>query len=194
MSRKVVARLWLRMAEIFGHRWTSTFGETPDSGAGLTWSQALKGMSAAQLRRGVAAAALGPNAWPPTLPEFRALCLGVPSYASVAVDLRAARELPFTRLVWSLLDAYTYRRVDVGQASRMLREAYDAAVEHVFRGGEIPPAPAGELPEQPKPLTPAPREVAEAEIQAMQRILGDADAEVDDATGEDDLEGDPCTP
>lgn len=177
------------MTEIFGHRWTSTYGETDTAiiGAGRTWATALAGMGPEQIRRGIAAAALGADPWPPSLPAFRALCLGIPSFHSVAVDMRTARALPMSRLVWAHLDSYAYSRAEASQASRMLREAYDAAVDYLLAGGTLPaPSPAIEDSPAP-PRTPATREVAERALGEMERILAAA-VVTDAATGADDLD------
>ena len=40
--------LWVRMAEIYGHRWTSSYGDS-ESGAARTWAKGLAGVSPAQL-------------------------------------------------------------------------------------------------------------------------------------------------
>ena len=45
--------LWVRMAEIYGHRWTSSYGDS-ESGAARTWAKGLAGVSPAQLAAGLA--------------------------------------------------------------------------------------------------------------------------------------------
>lgn len=182
-------RLWQRMTEIFGHRWTSTYGETNTAaaGAGSTWAAALSGMEPEQIRRGIAAAALGADPWPPSLPAFRAACLGIPSFNTVAVDLRTARALPMSRLVWSHLDSYAYSRSEIGQANRMLREAYDAAADYLLAGGTLPEPSVAIEDSPPAPRTPATREVAERALGEMDRILGAVQV-TDAATGSDALD------
>src|SRR3569833_1261277 len=67
--------LWTRMEEIYPHRWSATLG-APGSSAFRTWRRALADLSVAQLARGVAACICRSDPWPPSLPEFRTLCLG----------------------------------------------------------------------------------------------------------------------
>jgi len=58
------------MTELYGTRWTSQHGETPT----LTWQQGLADMSAADLGTGIVTSVKSGEAWPPSLPEFRAYC------------------------------------------------------------------------------------------------------------------------
>lgn len=158
---------------MFGHTWLSQYGARPDGIGGDTWAAALAGITGAQLATGLQATlALGSD-YPPSAPKFRALCLGIPSLATVRAELarRDARRSPFVVLVWSHIDAHRYRMSDADRADRMLREAYDAAREHVMRGGSMP-EPAVEL-EAPAPMkrTPAPPEVAERHLSDLATAL-----------------------
>lgn len=63
-------RLWLRMAGTFGHRWTSSYGETPHP----AWVDGLSDMSVEDLRLGLEACLSWPGEWPPSLVQFRRLC------------------------------------------------------------------------------------------------------------------------
>lgn len=69
------------MADIYGHRWTSQYGDTDERN---TWARALADLSADQLavglRRcveiGADRAQTQREDWPPTAGEFRGYCLG----------------------------------------------------------------------------------------------------------------------
>jgi hypothetical protein len=69
------------MAKIYGHRWTASFGVADDG----TWAKGLRGMTGPQIAMGLSRCVERGDAWPPSLPEFRALCtptledLGLPS-------------------------------------------------------------------------------------------------------------------
>lgn len=158
------------MAEVYGTRWTSAYGDNPDTGAGPTWAKGLAGVEPRQLAAGLSASIASADPWPPTLPEFRARCLGIPPVASVRLD--ATKAEPFTRLVWQFLDGYRYRQASADQADRLLREAYELAREHVMRGGALPEPAAAEIEHAPapKPEIPATREEREAHLRAL---LGD---------------------
>jgi hypothetical protein len=96
------------------------------------------------LRRGIEACVSRPGNWPPALPAFRALCLGIPDLEAVEKDLRNAghRRQPFTVLVWQHLDSWAFRHADNRDAHNQVRAAYDRAVEHRMRGGDLPVPPA----------------------------------------------------
>lgn len=71
-----IDRLWLRMAKMYGHRWVSSYGETDDG----TWRTGLQGLTPTQIGAGIAKCLQrrsrdGSEDWPPTLSEFRAMCL-----------------------------------------------------------------------------------------------------------------------
>lgn len=158
------------MAEIYGHRWTAAYGDDPERGAGETWAKGLAGLTPAQLAEGLSSCIATADPWPPTLPEFRARCLGIPPLASVRLDARKAS--PFTRLVWQHLDGYRYQQAPADQSDRLLREAYELAREHVMRGGALPAdSPELEGPERRKPV-PASPEVAAAAMEAIRQDLG----------------------
>jgi hypothetical protein len=65
-----IDRIWERMAGIFGHKWTSSYGAEPSD----TWLAGLIDMSEEELRTGLVACLTWPEEWPPTLPQFRQLC------------------------------------------------------------------------------------------------------------------------
>lgn len=61
------------MTEIYGHKWTSSFGDSDDEG---TWAAGLADLSMEQLKSGFIACVRRADPWPPSLPEFRTLCGG----------------------------------------------------------------------------------------------------------------------
>lgn len=132
--------LWRRLAAIYGHRWVSNYGSNPEGVGGDTWRHGLAGMTGDQLATGLRACALSGEGWPPTLPEFRALCFGIPSYSEVSVMLKpgAVKVSPFARLVYANLDPYQLRQADTRTARQLTLEAYALACKHVYSGGELP--------------------------------------------------------
>ena len=166
--------LWLRMADIYGSRWTSAYGEDPDGSAGETWAKGLAGVTPQQLADGLTASIASADPWPPTLPEFRARCLGIPPLAQVKLALRdeGAAKPPFIALIFEALDYYNWRMADQRIADRMLADAYAVAREHVMLGGELPlPRAALESPEKRKPVPPSP-EVVERHMANIREELG----------------------
>lgn len=169
-----IRTLWLRMSECYGHRWTSAYGEDAGAGAGLTWTKGLAKLTNEQLARGITQAIASADPWPPTLPAFRAMCLGIPSLGAVKHELRHGKGMrsPFLRLVWDRVDGYLFARADVDKADRMLAEAYQLAAEYVMLGGPMPQEAAGAI-EQQKPVKPvrASRETAERHLAEIAKKL-----------------------
>ena len=175
ISATALETLWARMAEIYGHRWSSSYGAEPCD----TWAKGLAGLSRQQIADGLKACLRSTDPWPPSLPQFRALCYGIPELFAVRAELLAHLRpgsgfpSPFARLVWSMLDTYRWRNADGDKGDRMLREAYDAAKAHVMAGGPLPETPAAaiEQREAPKPK-PANPEAAKAALERLGALLG----------------------
>lgn len=70
---RLLERLWLKMAEMFGHRWTASFGVSADPSS--AWASTLKGLDGRQLAHGLNVVAARGEEWPPSAPAFRAMCL-----------------------------------------------------------------------------------------------------------------------
>lgn len=180
--------LWLRMAEIYGHRWTSAYGDNPDQGAAQTWAKGLEHLTPAQLAHGLTTAIASADGWPPTLPEFRSMCLGIPTFAAVKHELRSTKESgkrsPFIRQVWTFIDGYLLARADADKADRMLRDAYLLAAEYVMRGGQLP-SPAEAVIEHEKHARPTPADpaVARRYLDEIGKQLGMGD-KAEDGEGE----------
>jgi len=64
-----MAALWVRMSEIYGHRWTSSYGEEPNK----AWVDGLRDSPNDDFVRAVEYLKDGGDEWPPNLPEFKAL-------------------------------------------------------------------------------------------------------------------------
>ncbi len=55
------------MAEMFGHKWSSTMGEFPNK----TWREACQQFGENEWRNAIAMLKISTDPWPPSLPEFR---------------------------------------------------------------------------------------------------------------------------
>lgn len=179
MSRNL-AELWSAMQAIYGHRWASSYGTEPDGIAAATWAAGLDGLTSGQIAAGVRACLASGEGWPPALPEFRALCLGIPDFASVQREMRGGAPVTgFGVLVWQSLDGWAYRHTDTVGATRMLRSAYDEAREYVIGGGVVP-TPAREVldaaPRRPRPADPA---VARRALEDIASMLGRSEPKVE---------------
>ena len=172
-------RLWERMTALYGHAWTSAHGVTatkPETDRltidGETWQRALVGVTGQQFAAGLDACITEGGEFPPSAPRFRAMCLGIPSLAKVKREWNEWRVTPFTRLVHEHLDDWLYRQSDASKADRLLREAYEAACEHVMAGGAMPDDPAGELTHEKPEFKRASRETAAKHCAEIAKTLG----------------------
>lgn len=92
LARPLLDKLWIKMAEFYGHRWTSSFGVIADPEH--TWAKVLAGVTGAQLANGMHALMDRPAEfdWPPPANVFRDLCLqvkGLPSEAQAWDEARS---------------------------------------------------------------------------------------------------------
>lgn len=79
--------LWERMIQVYGHRWSSAFGEATDKSGGLSdaariWQVGLRKMTRDMIKSGLNRCLDRADGWPPTLPEFRALCASPADWAT----------------------------------------------------------------------------------------------------------------
>lgn len=65
--------LWVRMAEIYGHKWVSSFGEKPN----YAWTVGLENIPPTAIKYGIEAIINSGDSWPPSLPEFVDYCSGI---------------------------------------------------------------------------------------------------------------------
>lgn len=158
------------MTATYPHKWVSAVGDDSRSPAGRAWARSLAGLTRQHIDRGLDACRNSSDPWPPSLPEFKALCLGIPSFAAVKLDTERAE--PFTRMVWLYLDGFRMRQVSAEQGERMMRDAYELAREHAMRGGELPePVPAIKH-EKDRPNVPADPAERQRRIEQARRDLG----------------------
>lgn len=92
LSQHLLDKLWIKMAEFYGHRWTSSFGVIADPEH--TWAKVLSGITGAQLANGLHALVerSAEFDWPPPANVFLSLCQqvkGLPSEAQAWDEARA---------------------------------------------------------------------------------------------------------
>jgi hypothetical protein len=185
IDANVIAHLWERMAMLYGHRWASSYGETDDG----TWLRGLVGLTREQIGVGISRAIQSGEAWPPTLPQFRAWCeptaadLGIPAfedaYREACVGLR-----PHTDHTWShpvvyhaahSVGRYEFLHLNDDTLRRMFRRAYDVMVTRAKRGEAL------DIP-VPKTLPPVPirrtRATGERALTRIRQLLNMGDTHV----------------
>lgn len=98
-------------------------------------------MTGQQIAAGLTSCMTRADPWPPSLPEFRLMCMQVPTLAQVRRDLREnaiENFSAFTLSVYRRLDVFLYRRADVKYAEAMLRDAFEEATTALLRGEKLP--------------------------------------------------------
>jgi hypothetical protein len=178
-----VRKLWVRMAAIYGYRWTSAYGERCDDDDGVltipgdTWQRGLSGVSEHRIGTGLNACLMSADPWPPTLPHFRALCMEIPSLALVIKIIRNGENFtPFVSLVWHQLDANRFRQASIDKSDLLLRDAYGIAREHAMSGAAMPVQRAAIAHTEPAKTYPSSRpsdpDIAKRELNKMAVMLG----------------------
>jgi len=77
LEQGLLDKLWIKMTEMYGHRWTANFGVLADPDH--SWASVLKGLTKEQLANGLNALVDKPEEfdWPPPANVFRSMCLQV---------------------------------------------------------------------------------------------------------------------
>jgi hypothetical protein len=161
LSDNDIAFLWASMGSTYGAKWTQQYGVDVKGPQACKWRDGLEDIDRQQLLAALDADVKRGSAFVPTLPEFRALCLAIPSVFFVRQEIDAQaramnshqtppRMTPFARLTWQLIDSYKYRHGTDSACDAMFKRAYDGAREHVMDGGDLPQEPVA-LIEQAKP-------------------------------------------
>lgn len=94
LPQRLLDQLWVKMAEFYGHRWTSSFGVIADPEH--TWAKVLTGVTGAQLANGLNALIKRSAEfdWPPPANVFLSLCQqvkGLPSEAQAWDEARSGQ-------------------------------------------------------------------------------------------------------
>jgi len=178
----VIESIWLVMNTLYGHRWHSSQGMKPSALALALWADALEGLDETQIKTGIKACSKLGDDWPPSLPQFRKLCLGIPPFVRVKQEIRQSDYSAFTRFVMGFLDYWQYRNADQYQAEKLLRQAYECAVIQRMEGAPLPEPPAALL-KKPEPAKPITEEERQAKIKVNQLAAEKAIKEIKELFG-----------
>src|SRR5690606_29718845 len=188
---KMITDLWGVMVALFGVKWSSQFGETPDVSG--QWRQTLSGITRQQIAGALSDIRNSGRVWPPTAPEFRSMCLaaGKPKippmealYAEIN-QLNHSGRKDYSHVSPILyhtinrnLDFYNFKMVEEWKAFKMFEVAYKATLFQIECGEELATPP------EPETLLPAPKPTiaTEADIkktaEARAKLLAMFDIEV----------------
>ncbi len=166
--------LWKKMSRIYGHKWTSAYGDEPLD----EWQSVLVGINGEMMAKGFGLMINSFQSWPPCAVDFRALCLPAPSDYGLTSEDKAFQmavgnvtektpEVVYTlRQMGS--EAYKLKRSDDEQeAKRRWSKWYAETVEYVMAGGELP-EPEKQLEELRQP---ADSDIASDEIAKMKALF-----------------------
>jgi hypothetical protein len=150
--------IWKRMVEIYGHKWSSQMGRAMDgeklSDAATTWRFGLSGLTHDQVAFGFNELIASGREWPPSLLEFRKLCLlnilaDVPTLDEVVSTLisLSTRQGSLARrykhplaLAVSLacrragVDIYSIRHAKLADAKHMVKPSYEQCLKTGWNG------------------------------------------------------------
>ena len=80
LAQTLLDKLWLKMTEMYGTRWTASVGDCPDQDH--AWSTVLGGLNGREIANGLNVLVERGLEWPPSAPEFRRMCLHIPGLPS----------------------------------------------------------------------------------------------------------------
>lgn len=125
-----IKNLWKRMAAIYGHRWVSSFGESDEDG---TWLRGLQDVPASLIGQGLEKCIKFRNDdWPPSLPEFRRLCIGIPSVEIACEDALRGNNDSLSRAIRSYIGSWNLEHDSRESLLRQARSVYDKACAVVY--------------------------------------------------------------
>lgn len=162
--------LWVRAIAHWGSLWVTRCGLLPVDNhgtltvAGEAWADVLAGFTGPEIVAAIDAIASRGSEYPPASGQVRMQCFQIPTLGFVRADL-PERTHGFTRLVLRYLDCYAFARASQDSADRMLRAAYDHAVE---RRLNWEPYPAELLRIE---RTPLPKKADPAHVAAVMREI-----------------------
>ena len=140
------------MGSIYGHKWTSSYGEKVDP----LWRRAMQSLPVDRLKVALARLAKRPDAWPPSLPEFLALAKVIPDEVG-APDLEAAWKEATNRSQHSDWIPWSHRCVywastwagqtDLHERGQYMRKTFDREYQRALEQADtLPEPPKGRLP------------------------------------------------
>lgn len=164
-----ITAIWARMGSIYGHKWTSSYGEKVDP----VWRRALKALPIDRLKVALGRCAQRADAWPPSLPEFKALARVRPEEVG-APELEAAWREASSRphhsdwLPWSHRCVYWAAvrtgRTDLAERGQVMRKAFEREYQRALEEADaLEEPPKGHLPRRTSEDQRREREQAAAE-------------------------------
>lgn len=124
VNKQDIELLWTTMREIYGHAWTSQFGKH-DNG---TWLVGLSYISQSDIKYGLQECLHSGEKWPPTLPQFRRMCLRVPPTVQIINDAIYGNNTELANKLRARIPSFDRNHMSITQ----LRSLYQREVEGVL--------------------------------------------------------------
>lgn len=115
--------IWLKMSQIYGHKWTSNYG---DKDGDNTWLSGLQDIPETMILAGLSKCLSRQDPWPPSLPEFRQMCLNMPSLEQVVQEVitgKSKSSLGF--MIAKKIPSFDRQTKTEAQLRRMIISLYD---------------------------------------------------------------------
>jgi len=122
-----IETLWVKMAMIYGHKWVSGYGESDDG----TWLRGLQDLTPGALAKGLEACLHRLDIWPPTLPEFRLLCLGLPDITTTIGNVMNNFSDPVANLIRAQIGSWDLQRMSFKQIELRVKQIYPTVLLEV---------------------------------------------------------------
>lgn len=133
LRQSLLDKLWTKMTEMYGHRWTGSVGVSADQEH--AWATVLGGLNGAQIANGLGQLVERADDWPPSAPEFRAMCLHVPGLPSAVAAWHQALEGRYqheaVKVAAKLTGTYELRKARLND--RALQQIFDRNYQIVCR-------------------------------------------------------------
>ena len=129
LTEKNIRTLWMRMTEIYGNQWIKAHGDYDENN---TWLKGLTGVTPSQVANGLSKCLT--LIWPPSLPEFRLLCLNLPDKSlaiSEAINNHNSND-PFIIKMRTLIGGWNLTHCNYRELNRLAETAYKQASEQVI--------------------------------------------------------------
>lgn len=125
LGERDLDELWRRMARVYGHRWTTHFGETDDG----TWLAGLRGIAPEHLAEGLRRVIARGDPWPPSLPEFRLVCLGIPKRSLAVTRALNGASTPLAERMRQVVGTWDLNHLSEKDLRARLGDAYDTLAD-----------------------------------------------------------------
>ena len=130
ITEQHIERLWQRFAQLYGRKWIV---DHSDHDVDNIWLKALQNLTPEMIARGLQGCIEHNKTWPPTLMEFRDLCLGLPSKSLViqlTIENKPSND-PFVIKMRSVIGSWNLSHCTYAELERQADSAYHQVTQQV---------------------------------------------------------------